>query len=1453
MNMKKIGSALTALAMVASMATYVPMASVHAHVAMPDKSNYDGWDSANNSWSDDSLLSNCEKEEAYNSDLAAYNAIKVATYTGTADEAKYTLEVSKMLDSSSVETGKTATLTIEPVTEGAEYAINHLVDGEENVSYLNEIAYVNDLDEATLEALTDNIVIKGAVTSFSVEAIGDVDGVAVVDCLGVDVVAAALETAGNNDVIVETAHDKQANTTLKNHYCADCNEVFNDIEDHNWVADKTTKTHTCECGRVDTDYLNLDADKLETSAENLAKIHDWNEDTHTCNECGAENVVLHQTYINDSIQANVTVEKTPAAHSVTCNGCSAVLSEAEAHTYAPVMKDTVEDDITTEDFNEKEGYHKCTVCGYSHADHEYDNIYKYNTYAKGAKAPSDVEVVVTTVVTVESGSETTIETVKTTIKKGEPLPVETVIKEIVAVSADGVVCDCGAVDPDHTKNGHTYTIQNKTHMCNCGDESTNVHSYIYKINSEGKTINAGNDGIFCGCGAVVDSHTSCEEVYTDKTNHKHFCECGAELAHTYVANTKTHKHECKCGAVDENAHKFTKVYNGLDAEGNLKLVAAATAASGIICEECYAVNPTHKTCDFTGDTSFMANQKHYCACGEYSEEHEYAENGACECGAWKDHECTPDSTNKCICTVCGRHDHSFVVATGKGYHYCEACGLKTTAENFKTLNNGEDAETVHDYSTIDKDAHTHTCDCGAVFNHTEDYLSTDGEETGVTAHECEVCGYDIHTATYCKDGVHYCGNPSEKNTCGYAFDAEDERAHKYNVVGVVNEVSVDTDKCECGRLNPNHVHAVAVCGTATDFCRCNATIAHDWTIVDGTNHKCANTVQTVDVDPETGEQTISETTGAACAQATVAHKYDEDGYCVCGLVKQDLLKNVLTAGETSTMLSTGKYTTAYVVDLEAAAAALRPYLIANFTDANEDTAFVEVITDADKATFEELLAAYTAIYEDMEDNQSAGGAKVMLVTGTKGIELVDAVGDAAIINDQYGVEINIADAIKLTSGYSFAGWYVDEAGTTPASEDDSYLDANYTVKVGNGLQTFYAKAVAKTEKAIIKLPANIAYKGTITGEGKCVNAANKAFVIGEQVTLQLNEEDTTFLYLEDSTGKSHVIDNSTKTYTFTVTGAETFTAATYTADGSGESVYAVFMNDTAEDARVYAYGDAPKASTGFNLQSVLDGAARTNPNKEGYTFKGWYDSTNPDETVISRLKTATPYTLNATSVILKPKFEVISGLHVTVLGGQFASTEDKATNDGDGFAYGTRVGVYAPAQDAKTGKYFSGWYVGDTRVSQQQGYYFTVNADTTIEAKFEGDEPIALVSTITATISRTELDSTNSSGVKKQMVVFNSNREIESGLTVKETGFVYSTKGISSKELLTLDGVNGSTIKKSSGAASTRFGTYTLSMTLGTTPTADVSAVPYVIATDANGEDTVIYGDVYTSTTADLN
>lgn len=1433
MNMKKIGSALTALAMVASMATYMPMASVHAHVDMPVE--------------DDFYSNSAPDSEAYSSALAEYNAIEVATYTGIADNAKYTLEIvektgdwnnsgSFIENSSGTSKIKTATLTIEPVTEGAEYAINALLDGEKPVSYLNEIAYVNEIDEETLENLTDKIVIKGAVTSFDVTAIGTVDGTAVVDCLGVNVVSNALEAAGNEDVTVEIAHDKQANTTLKNHYCADCNEVFNEITDHEWVADKTTKTHTCECGRIDTDYLNLEADKLEVSADNLALIHDWDAETHTCNECGAENAVLHQQYINDATQANVSVDKTATTHSVTCTGCSAVLSEAEAHTYAPVMKGSVaEDDITT-DFNETAGYHKCTVCGYSHANHKYNNIYKYVTYAKGSKAP-----VAGTYANTYKEDEQTL----ATYAVGDILKEDIVIKEIVAVTADGVVCDCGAIDPDHTKNGHTYTVQNSKHMCNCGDESTEIHSYIYKINEDGKTINAGNEGIFCGCGAVVETHTSkgCKEVYMDKTNHKHFCECGKELAHTYVANTKTHKHECECGAVNENAHNYTKVYS-VSSAGVVELTDATSAAAGLVCGECLAVNPNHKTCDFT---AFTANQKHYCECGEYSEEHEYGEAGKCDCGAWKDHTCTPDSTDDCKCTVCNRYAHSFVVAAGKGYHYCEACGLKTTNADFVSLNNGEDAETVHNYSTIDKDAHTHTCDCGAVFNHTEDYLSTDGEETGVTAHECEVCGYDIHVADAPKDGVHYCKTAA----CGYAFDAEDERAHDYDTAGTVNGESVVTDKCLCGRLNPQHVHAVAVCGTATDFCRCGATIAHVWTIVDDTNHKCANSIQEV-VEDEDGKQTISETTGEVCSQSVVAHKYDEDGYCVCGLVKQDLLKNVLTADDTAKMLSTGKYTTAYVVDLEAAAAALRPYLIANL--ASED--FVTVLTDADKATFEELLAAYTAIYEDMEDNQSAGGAKVMLVTGTKGIELVGAVGNATIINDQYGVEIDIAKAIKLTSGYSFAGWYVDAAGTIPASEDDSYLDANFAVKVGNGLQTFYAKAVAKTEKAIINLPANIKYEGTITKAGTCVNAANKAFVIGEAVTLYINDsnaaEDAGFLYIEDSIGKTHRISD-TVGYKFTVTGAETFTATTYTADTTGNSVYAVFMNDTVEDARVYAYGDAPKASSGYNLQSVLDGAARTNPNKEGYTFKGWYDSTNPDEAVISRLKTATPYTSDATSVILKPKFEVISGLHVTIVGGQFASTEDKATNDGDGFAYGTRVGVYAPKQDAKTGKYFSGWYIGDTRVSQQQGYYFTVNADTTIVAKFEGDEPIALESAITATISRTELDSVNSSNVKKQMVVFTSSREIKSGLTVKETGFIYSSKGISDAKQLTLEGVNGSTVKKSSGAASTRFGTYTLSMTLGTTPTADVSAVPYVIATDANGNDVVIYGDVYTSTTADLN
>lgn len=1493
MNMKKIGSALTALAMVASMATYVPMASVHAHVDMPVKTDYNGWDSANNSWNDsDPLVSTGEREEDYNSDLAAYNAIKVATYTGTVGETKWTLEVSKMLDESSVETGKKATLTIEAKTADAEYTIpTSEVDGED---YFYEIWYeIMDKTSETgiatqddMMELIDVVNIKGFAKEMTDGALAGVTTQTVnLDCVASEEVKDALLTAN-------VVHDWQANTDRQNHVCAGCGSISNAYAAHTFVAaSKTAKEHLCECGKSSEDYINADGEETFEGEVNVYQaIHKFDEATHKCTECGIDDATLHKRKI----------VSTATTHTVQCSveTCGMTLANAEAHSWKAAKTDLSEKDINVdidsdetleEDFVIPAEAHYCTVCGYvrgnATADDTTDDGHTYEYIYEAVDVSEDTE----------DGNADGIVLTK--------------------VTSGGLVCECGFVNPNHNTNEkHEFVGANGYHLCKCGETDT-VHTYdkyytgtgLYEVNGQsGFAYDKDTKGIVCDCGAVNTSkHTNClvgisgddlaseaNEDIVDKTNHKHYCSCGKLIAttdangkvtetHNYKYSVADEQHKCECGAVkEEHAYNYVKVFfpkvtfsNPVDIESglgatlvktNVTLMLAAGAnyeassvtltpddaatygyeiatitegvdltdvTEGLVCE-CGKVTANHTTHDYTTGSFDTTNFAHYCYCGNSSKDvHDYNPSGdnknKCKyCGVYLEHD---HEVVNCVCTICGESVHDYALKNKA--HQCQDCG-KTVAATANTMNNAAHTFVVNG----DK----HVCECGLENPDLHEFGTS-----GAAVHECQTCDFTKHTATGQKTVddkiVHTCN-------CGYVYEG---------TTGCTFEAS--NDKCAtCNTLNPNHKHARTVEElTGKEVCRCGEyTYEHEWSYVDANNHGCSNVLETI-VTTDNGVQTAvptttvlenDTTTEVVCAK-TEAHDFSteekdvEKTFCECGFVNPDAIADavalVTEVGPDVTPLDNmvGSYTTAYLVKLTQDTEALLAYSSNAATLlGDEDAETVVADTEAKQNAFNALVEAFNATVADKENNKAASGITIQYYDGTQ--EAWGEVQKGTIVYGQVGTEVTVQ--AKAKAGYLFEGWY--DAPKTNANAQKISSDAAYKVVVPDGGKTLYANFKENEKVTIffnngITVYSSITYKdGYVVSNRESLDLLKNEVVTLVPTTGEFNDTDKpTFLNFTDRFG--NVCELNGGKYEFTVTLANEYTASSYTEPKSVEvngstynRAYVVFKNGAKVlvSRNINATGSVGSSTEKvFNAETIKP----NDPSREGKTFLGWADETNP-ETVV-RLKTLTG------SCVLVPVFETMKNIKLDVVGGRFALAADAETNAKTGFEYLAEVGLYAEKQNAE-GKYFSGWYVGDTCVSQKQGFTYVITGAVTVEAKYDRDSELVLESMYTLTGTRTKTDN-------GQQAVLTANWAMTDDMKVVETGYVFSMAGATG-DTLKVENVDGSIVRKKTTGLTNQSGVfaYTMNLTSATAQAATITAKAYVTYTDASGAQVTVYSDMVT-------
>lgn len=169
--------------------------------------------------------------------------------------------------------------------------------------------------------------------------------------------------------------------------------------------------------------------------------------------------------------------------------------------------------------------------------------------------------------------------------------------------------------------------------------------------------------------------------------------------------------------------------------------------------------------------------------------------------------------------------------------------------------------------------------------------------------------------------------------------------------------------------------------------------------------------------------------------------------------------------------------------------------------------------------------------------------------------------------------------------------------------------------------------------------------------------------------------------------------------------------------------------------------------------------------------------------------------------------------------------------------------VTVVADEMKDGKYFSGWYVDDTLLSEKQVYTFAIIGDMTLTAKYENEEASAENAVVSLRMSERD----DIIGTNKEKVTMTVEWSVPSNCTMVGAGLVRSYT-VSNKESLVLEEVDGSIIRKNVTSADSKNGLYELTVNMSaTTKVNPVFARGYLKYSDDEGKVYTIYTDVVTS------
>lgn len=412
--------------------------------------------------------------------------------------------------------------------------------------------------------------------------------------------------------------------------------------------------------------------------------------------------------------------------------------------------------------------------------------------------------------------------------------------------------------------------------------------------------------------------------------------------------------------------------------------------------------------------------------------------------------------------------------------------------------------------------------------------------------------------------------------------------------------------------------------------------------------------------------------------------------------------------------------------------------------------------------------------------------------------------------DMYAKGETVTVTATVNPGYVFLGWY-DASG--------KLVNANttYTFEAAESVDLIATFKGNKNVKLSVGLSGGIVtVGGDVTAKWRN-DVKDNEFLLGTSFVLTAAPRaGYTFLYWINSEGR---ILSDEPEYKFTL-GMDTSIKACFMETEQWEdSSYVIFRDNITK--KIIWSGDVEMTAHSDGIYGTV--AAPALLNYSGVTFKDWRDAdgnvVTPDEN--GNIRITSNITIYAIYRATSDTFDV--------------------TVDGETVgSYGFRTSVSVTAPETKDGKYFAGWYRDGVLVSTNASYSFIIRSATALTTVYTDikQEPASVAILTVGDREQTE---------RGVLAPFSLDWSLAEGCELVKVGII-RTYDASLKDKLTLENVNGSTIKTKESVLTTSDGNYLYNLTmLPETAVNDVYMTGYVMYRAANGNIITLYTDVVTS------
>lgn len=412
--------------------------------------------------------------------------------------------------------------------------------------------------------------------------------------------------------------------------------------------------------------------------------------------------------------------------------------------------------------------------------------------------------------------------------------------------------------------------------------------------------------------------------------------------------------------------------------------------------------------------------------------------------------------------------------------------------------------------------------------------------------------------------------------------------------------------------------------------------------------------------------------------------------------------------------------------------------------------------------------------------------------------------------DMYAKGETVTVTATVNPGYVFLGWY-DASG--------KLVNANtaYTFEAAESVDLIATFKGNKNVKLSVGLSGGIVtVSGDVTAKWRN-DVKDNEFLLGTSFVLTAAPRaGYTFLYWINSEGR---ILSDEPEYKFTL-GMDTSIKACFMETEQWEdSSYVIFRDNITK--KIIWSGDVEMTAHSDGIYGTV--AAPALLNYSGVTFTGWRDAdgnvVTPDEN--GNIRITSNITIYAIYQATSDTFDV--------------------TVDGETVgSYGFRTSVSVTAPETKDGKYFAGWYRDGVLVSTNASYSFIIRSATALTTEYTDtkQEPASVAILTVGDREQTE---------RGVLAPFSLDWSLAEGCELVKVGII-RTYDASLKDKLTLENVNGSTIKTKESVLTTSDGNYLYNLTmLPETAVNDVYMTGYVMYRAANGNIVTLYTDVVTS------